>query len=303
VILAFLLLTIVFRSLLIPLVASVMNLLSVAAALGAMNAVLNWGWGSTLLHLSGTGPVDAFLPVLVFSVLFGLSMDDEVYLIGRIQEDWHHTASTSATPAASNHLAITAGQAKSGPVIAAAAGIMIVVFGSFMFGGNRELAEFGFGLGFSVRVDALIIRSLLVPALMHLIGPANWAMPRWLTRILPRMAIETPEPVPAGDLGDGLSPSRALAGGTTKAPSPARPPDRPRTGCGRSPSGAAPAPSRDAHSALTTSGRRTRCPRQPRRACGRRIGGRAGREAMQEMSPLGRLGQPADVADVTAFLV
>jgi putative drug exporter of the RND superfamily len=193
VLLAFLLLMAVFRSLLIPLLASVMNLLSVGAALGAMNAVFSWGWGGSLLHLSGTGPVDAFLPVLIFSVLFGLSMDYEVYLIGRIQEEWRHGA---GSPAASrNKLAIIAGQAKSGPVIAAAAGIMILVFGSFMLGGARTLAEFGFGLGFSVLVDALLIRSLLVPALMHLIGPANWALPRWLDRILPRLAVEAPEPV------------------------------------------------------------------------------------------------------------
>jgi RND superfamily putative drug exporter len=196
VLLAFLLLMAVFRSLLIPLVASAMNLLSVGAALGAMNAVFNWGWGSKLLHLSGTGPVDAFLPVLIFSVLFGLSMDYEVYLISRIQEEWRRGTGTGATAAWRNHLAVTTGQAKSGPVIAAAAGIMILVFGSFMFGA-RELAEFGFGLGFSVLVDALLIRSLLVPALMHLIGPANWALPRGLNRVLPRLAVEAPEPVPA----------------------------------------------------------------------------------------------------------
>jgi RND superfamily putative drug exporter len=195
VLLAFLLLAAVFRSLLIPLVASVMNLLSVGAALGAMNAVFSWGWGSSLLHLSGTGPVDAFLPVLIFSVLFGLSMDYEVYLVSRIQEEWRHGRGTTA--ALRNHLAVTTGQARSGPVIAAAAGIMILVFGSFMFGA-RELAEFGFGLGFSVLVDALLIRSLLVPALMHLAGPANWALPGWLGRILPRLAVEAEEPVPAG---------------------------------------------------------------------------------------------------------
>jgi RND superfamily putative drug exporter len=194
VILAFLLLAAVFRSLLIPLVASVMNLLSVGAALGAMNAVFNWGWGGSLLHLSGTGPVDAFLPVLIFSVLFGLSMDYEVYLVSRIQEEWHH--GSGAPAAGRNHLAVTTGQAKSGPVIAAAAGIMILVFGSFMFGA-RELAEFGFGLGFSVLVDALLIRSLLVPALMHLIGPANWALPRWLDRILPHLTIEATAPATA----------------------------------------------------------------------------------------------------------
>ena len=133
VILAFLLLMAVFRSLLIPLVASVMNLLSVAAALGAMNAVFNWGWGSSLLHLSGSAPIHAFLPVLVFSgplrAVHGLRAD----LVSRIQEEWRHTAGTSVPVVQRHHLAVTTGQAKSGPIIAAAAGIMILVFGSFLF--------------------------------------------------------------------------------------------------------------------------------------------------------------------------
>jgi putative drug exporter of the RND superfamily len=216
VLLAFVLLMAVFRSLLIPLVASAMNLLSVGAALGAMNAVFNWGWGSSLLHLSGTGPVDAFLPVLIFSVLFGLSMDYEVYLVSRIQEEWHR--SRSATAAKRNHLAVTTGQAKSGPVIAAAAGIMILVFGSFMFGA-RELAEFGFGLGFSVLVDALLIRSLLAPALMHLTGPANWVLPGWLGRILPRLAVEAAEPAPASPEPSVIASAGNLAGPGHTAPS------------------------------------------------------------------------------------
>jgi RND superfamily putative drug exporter len=210
VLLAFLLLMAVFRSLLIPLAASVMNLLSVGAALGAMQAVFGWGWGGSLLHLSGTGPIDAFLPVLIFSVLFGLSMDYEVYLIGRVQEEWARGLGGAGSSAARrNHRAIIAGQAASGPVIAAAAGIMILVFGSFMFGGARELAEFGFGLAFSVLVDALLVRSLLVPALMHLIGPANWALPRWLDRIVPQLSVETAAPAhPVETSGSEATPAR-----------------------------------------------------------------------------------------------
>jgi RND superfamily putative drug exporter len=205
VILAFLLLMAVFRSLLIPLVASIMNLLSIGAALGAMNAVFNWGWGTSILGLSGTGPIDAFIPVLMFSVLFGLSMDYEVYLVSRIQEEWRHRHRTNirdvvglaSRASRRNHEAITIGQAKSGRVIAAAAGIMILVFGSFMLGNQQVLKEFGFGLAFSVLIDALVIRSLLVPALMHLIGPANWAMPAWLDRILPNLSVEVgDEPAP-----------------------------------------------------------------------------------------------------------
>jgi len=203
--LAFLLLMTVFRSLFIPLTASVMNLLAVGAALGALNAVFNWSWGSSLLRLSGTGPIDAFIPVLLFSVLFGLSMDYEVYLVSRIQEEWHHLHHTRASDMAGlggravrrNHQAVTTGQAKSGPIIAAAASIMILVFGSFLLGGQRVLQEFGFGLGFAVLVDALVIRGLLVPALMHITGPANWALPGWLDRILPRLAIEARDEVSA----------------------------------------------------------------------------------------------------------
>jgi putative drug exporter of the RND superfamily len=215
-VLAFLLLLVVFRSLLIPLVASIMNLLSVGAALGALNAVFNWGWGSSILGLSGTGPIDAFVPVLMFSVLFGLSMDYEVFTVSRIQEEWHRLHHTQISDLAAlngrairrNDLAVTIGQAKSGPVIVAAAAIMVVVFGSFLLGGHRILQEFGFGLGFSVLVDALIIRSLLLPATMHLIGPANWALPGWLDRILPRLAIETKEEVPAARTEDGMDPVR-----------------------------------------------------------------------------------------------
>jgi RND superfamily putative drug exporter len=203
VVLAFLLLLVVFRSLLIPLVASVMNLLSVGAGLGALNAVFHWGWGTSILGLSGTGPVDSFVPVVMFSVLFGLSMDYLVFLVSRVQEEWHRLHHMPAAGpngltglggrgARRNHQAVTAGLANSGRIIAGAASIMILVFGSFLLGGHRILQEFGFALGFSVLVDALIIRGLLVPALMHLLGPANWALPSRLDRILPRLAVEAP---------------------------------------------------------------------------------------------------------------
>jgi RND superfamily putative drug exporter len=193
VILAFLLLMIVFRSLLIPLTASVMNLLSVGAAFGATTAVFSWGWGDSVLGVPGTGPVDAFIPVVMFSVLFGLSMDYEVFLVSRIQEEWLRPGTGGAGTRERSRQAVTAGLAQSGPVIAAAASIMIVVFGSFLLGGHRVLQEFGFGLAFSVLADVLLIRSLLVPALMHLAGPATWAFPGGLDRIVPRLAIEAGE--------------------------------------------------------------------------------------------------------------
>jgi putative drug exporter of the RND superfamily len=194
------LLTAVLRSLLIPLVASIMNLLSIAAALGALNAVFNLGWGASLLGLTAKGPIDAFIPVLMFSVLFGLSTDYEVYLVSRIQEEWQHLNPTRGHPLTTgvlttrhNHQAITTGQAKSGKIIAGAALIMVLVFGSFLLSGDRVLEEFGFGLAFAVLVDAVIIRTLLVPAIMHRIGPANWAMPAWLDRIVPNLSVEAAE--------------------------------------------------------------------------------------------------------------
>jgi putative drug exporter of the RND superfamily len=200
VLLAFVLLTAVFRSLLIPLVASILNLLSVTAALGAITAVFTKGWGASLLGLAGTGPLDAFLPVILFSVLFGLSMDYEVYTVGRMHEEWRRLhGDSAAAPGATdrrreaglNHRAVAAGQARSTRIVVAAAGIMVLVFGSFLIGGHHLLQEFGFGLGFAVLVDALIIRSVLLPAAMHLIGPANWALPARLGRVLPRLDIES----------------------------------------------------------------------------------------------------------------
>lgn len=224
VLLSFLLLTAVFRSLLIPLVASVMNLLSIAAGLGALNAVFNLGWGASLLG-TAKGPIDAFIPVLMFSVLFGLSTDYEVYLVSRIQEEWQHLNPTRGHPLTTgilatrhNHRAITTGQAKSGKIIAGAALIMVLVFGSFLLSGDRVLEEFGFGLAFAVLADAVIIRTLLVTAIMHRIGPANWAMPAWLDRIVPNLSIEAedgPLNVPQAD-----EPPTALAGSDEPADMP-----------------------------------------------------------------------------------
>ena len=194
-----------------------MNLLSIAAALGALNAVFNLGWGASLLGLTAKGPIDAFIPVLMFSVLFGLSTDYEVFLVSRIQEEWRrldhrddHPHAPRQSPAVRhNHQAITTGQAKSGKIIAGAALIMVLVFGSFLLSGDRILQEFGFGLAFAVLVDALIIRSLLVPAIMHRVGPANWAMPAWLDRIVPNLSIETSDEssaVPPADDSPAIPP-------------------------------------------------------------------------------------------------
>ncbi|MCU4184522.1 MMPL family transporter [Acidiferrimicrobium sp. IK] len=199
VVLAFLLLMLVFRSILVPLVASIMNLLSVGAAFGVMNAVFEWGWGAGLLGIDRKGPVDVFVPVILFSILFGLSMDYEVFLVSRIHEEWMRRAD--------NQEAVTVGQAATGRVITAAATIMILIFGSFLLLGERVIKEFGLGLAAAILVDAFIIRTALVPAVMHRLGRANWWLPGPLERLLPHVAIDPDEgpmgrPEPVGSASD-----------------------------------------------------------------------------------------------------
>jgi RND superfamily putative drug exporter len=162
-------------------VAAVMNLLAVAASFGLVVAVFQFGWGSSIIG-AGTGPVESFLPIIMIAILFGLSMDYQVFLVSRMHEEWVNTKD--------NELAITRGQANTGRVITAAALIMICVFFSFAFGGQRIIAEFGIGLGGAVLMDAFILRTVLVPALMHFLGKANWWMPKWLERVVPHVAVE-----------------------------------------------------------------------------------------------------------------
>jgi putative drug exporter of the RND superfamily len=185
VVLAFILLACVFRSLVVPLTASVMNLLSIGAALGVMTAAFQYGWGKSLLSLSENGPIDVFVPVLLFAILFGLSMDYEVFLVSRMHEEWVKTHD--------NRKAVTAGQAQTGRVITAAAIIMIFVFGSFIFGGNRVIEEVGVGFASAILLDAFVIRTVLVPALMHTFGRYNWWLPSWLDRVLPQLNVEGAE--------------------------------------------------------------------------------------------------------------
>ncbi len=179
-----LLLMVAFRSVVVPLVAAVMNLLAVGASFGLVVAVFQWGWGSVLLN-SGIGPVESFLPVIMVAILFGLSMDYQVFLVSRMHEEWLNTGD--------NEEAVVRGQATTGRVITAAALIMISVFLSFAFGGQRIIAEFGVGLGGAVLLDAFVLRTALVPALMHFLGRANWYMPRWLERSVPHIAVEATE--------------------------------------------------------------------------------------------------------------
>ncbi|MCW3002128.1 MAG: family transporter [Conexibacter sp.] len=182
VLLSFLLLMAVFRSLVIPLMAAVMNLLSVAAAFGVVVAVFQWGWGAELIGVGRTGPIEAFLPVMVFAILFGLSMDYEVFLVSRIYEEWHKRRD--------NREAIIHGLAATGRTITAAATIMVLVFGAFVLGGERVIKLFGIGLASAVLVDALIVRSVLIPGLMLVVGKWNWWLPAWLERVLPRLNVE-----------------------------------------------------------------------------------------------------------------
>ncbi|HET9720868.1 MAG TPA: MMPL family transporter [Solirubrobacteraceae bacterium] len=182
VLLSFLLLMAVFRSLLIPLIAAIMNLLSAAAAFGVVTAIFQDGIGSSLLGIDKTGPIEAFVPVMMFAILFGLSMDYEVFLVTRIYEEWHRRGD--------NRQAVAHGLAATGRTITAAAAIMVLVFGAFVLGGQRVIELFGVGLASAVLLDALIIRSILVPALMIKFGEANWMLPVRLDKLLPHLKVE-----------------------------------------------------------------------------------------------------------------
>ncbi|MEU2182821.1 MMPL family transporter [Streptomyces thermolilacinus] len=180
-----LLLLLAFRSIGIPLKAAAMNVAAVASAFGIVVAVFQWGWGSELLGLGRAGPIEPFLPVIAVSVLFGLSMDYQVFLVSRMYEEWLETGD--------NRRAVRVGLAETSRVINSAAVIMIAVFLAFVLSGDRVIAMFGIGLAAAVALDAFVLRTLLVPALMHLLGGANWWLPRSLDRWLPRVSIEAPE--------------------------------------------------------------------------------------------------------------
>ncbi|WP_329301783.1 MMPL family transporter [Streptomyces sp. NBC_00659] len=179
------LLLLAFRSIGIPLKAAAMNVAAVAAAFGVVVAIFQWGWGSELLGLGRAGPIEPFLPVIMVSVLFGLSMDYQVFLVSRMYEEWLETGD--------NRRAVRVGLAETSRVINSAAVIMISVFLAFVLSGDRVIAMFGIALAAAVALDAFVLRTLLVPALMHLLGDANWWLPRGLDRRLPRISIEPPE--------------------------------------------------------------------------------------------------------------
>ncbi|MBQ1090225.1 MMPL family transporter [Streptomyces sp. B93] len=187
--LGFLLLMVAFRSLVVPLTAAVMNLVAAAASFGVLVAIFQWGWGTELLGIGKEGPITAFLPVIMLSLLFGLSMDYQVFLVSRMHEEWVHTRD--------NARAVRVGLAETSRVINCAALIMICVFSAFVLSGDMEGAMAGIGLAAAVALDAFILRTALVPAAMHLLGDSNWWLPEWLEKRLPHLAVEPKEdPVP-----------------------------------------------------------------------------------------------------------
>jgi RND superfamily putative drug exporter len=194
--LSFLLLMAVFRSVLVPLKAVIVNLLSIGAAYGVVVAIFQWGWGKTIVGIGEGGPVEAWAPMMMFAIVFGLSMDYEVFLLSRIREEYDRTGN--------NATAVADGLATTARVITAAAAIMVFVFGSFLLEENRQIKLFGVGLAVAVLLDATVVRMILVPATMELLGDRNWWLPRWLDKILPKLNVEG-HGVPGADLTTGLS--------------------------------------------------------------------------------------------------
>ncbi len=181
-ILSFVLLMAVFRSVLVPLKAVFMNLLSVGAAYGVIVAVFQWGWLGSIIGIDKPGPVEAWAPMFLFAIVFGLSMDYEVFLLSRMKEEFDRTGD--------NTTAVADGVAATARVITAAALIMVCVFAAFVLGDDRQLKLFGLGMAFAVFIDATVVRMLLVPATMELLGNRNWWIPRWLDKVLPSIDVE-----------------------------------------------------------------------------------------------------------------
>jgi RND superfamily putative drug exporter len=175
--LSFLLLVVVFRSVVVAAKAALLNLLSIGASFGVVVMVFQWGWGGSLIGLESTVPIVSFIPMFMFAVVFGLSMDYEVFLLSRIRE--HHLEG------AGNRAAIVGGLASTARVITAAALIMVAVFAGFIAGGDPTTKMFGLGLATAIALDATVVRMVLVPASMTLLGRANWWLPGWLDRLLP----------------------------------------------------------------------------------------------------------------------
>jgi RND superfamily putative drug exporter len=204
VLLSILLLTVVFRSVVVPLKAALLNLLSIGAAYGVMVMVFQWGWGADLIGLESTVPVIAFIPMFMFAVLFGLSMDYEVFLLSRVREEYLQTGD--------NDTSVIRGLASTARVITSAALIMISVFLGFVLGEDPAIKMMGLGLATAIFLDATIVRMILVPASMKLLGDANWWIPGWLDRLLPSVDIAGTAEAPHGDLDLGPERDGVLVG-------------------------------------------------------------------------------------------
>ena len=189
IVLSFLLLLTVFRSVLVAVKAGIMNLLSIGAAYGVIVAIFQWGWLRTVVGIGRPGPIEFWVPMMLFTVLFGLSMDYEVFLLSRVREEY--------LVSGDNATAVADGLASTARVITAAAAIMIAVFVSFVLGDLRVLKLLGLGLATAIFIDATIVRMVLVPATMELLGNANWWLPKWLDRLVPRISVEAPPDVAA----------------------------------------------------------------------------------------------------------
>jgi len=196
ILLSFLLLMLVFRSIMVPLKAALLNLLSIGAAYGVLVMVFQWGWGKDLIGLESTLPIVSFLPMFMFAILFGLSMDYEVFLLSRVREEYLVTGDNDAS--------VIHGIASTARVITSAALIMISVFLGFVLGDDPIIKMMGLGLATAIFVDATIVRIVLVPATMKLMGDTNWWIPKWLDRILPTIDIEGEAGLPAAEMRDQL---------------------------------------------------------------------------------------------------
>jgi RND superfamily putative drug exporter len=192
--LSFLLLMVVFRSVLVPLKAVLLNLLSIAAALGVVVAVFQWGWLRQVVGITETVPIVNVIPMMLFAVVFGLSMDYEVFLLSRVREQWHADGPGRGS--------VVGGLASTAQVITAAAAIMVSVFLSFTLSDDVIVKMTGVGLAVAVFLDATVIRLVLVPATMALLGELNWWLPRWLDRLLPHVDVDAAVPVTPSVAGD-----------------------------------------------------------------------------------------------------
>ena len=215
VLMSFLLLVVLFHSLVVPLKAAIMNLLSIGAAYGVLVAVFQWGWGARLLGLDGPVPVTAFVPVMVFAIVFGLSMDYEVFLLSRIREEFDRTGDP--------HRSVVDGLSATARTITCAALVMISVFLAFAMSPSVTVKMMGIGLATAVLVDATIIRLVLVPSSMAILGRSNWWLPAWLDRILPTVTLEHPDETSdddGGGAGDIVEPTdEPIVAGVSAEPS------------------------------------------------------------------------------------